>query len=81
MKLHENIRKIRKSKGFSQIYLAEALNITVSGYNMKESGKRPITTDELQIIAKALGEPIAYFFDDKFHEKLNNLNKEQKPTA
>lgn len=71
MQLYERIRNLRKSKGISQTYLAKELNITVSGYNMKELGKRPITTDELQVIATALGVSASFFFDSEFHVKCN----------
>lgn len=61
----------RKSKGISQTYVAKKLKISVSGYSMKESGKRPINTDELEVIAEALGVSASIFFNDEFHVKLN----------
>ncbi|WP_438447448.1 helix-turn-helix domain-containing protein [Gorillibacterium sp. sgz5001074] len=72
VKLYERIKAIRKSKGISQTFVAEKLGMTVSSYNMKENGKRPISTDELEGIASALREPITNFFDHEFHVKLNN---------
>lgn len=39
MLLHEKIRALRKSKGMSQTFIAERLDMTVSSYNMKENGK------------------------------------------
>ncbi|MDT3763010.1 helix-turn-helix domain-containing protein [Priestia filamentosa] len=71
MKLHEKIRLLRKSKGVSQTFIAEKIDMTTSGYSMKESGKRPITTNELEIIAKALEVPATVFFEEEFHVKLN----------
>lgn len=71
MELNEKIKMLRKSKGVSQTFIAFELGITTSGYNMKETGKRPITTGELEIISKALGVSASIFFDDKFHVKLN----------
>jgi len=71
MKLHERIRNYRKSKGVSQTFIAKELNISVSGYSMKESGKRPINTDELQIIAKSLGVSASVFFEENIHVKWN----------
>ncbi|MFX8004375.1 helix-turn-helix transcriptional regulator, partial [Acinetobacter baumannii] len=67
----ERIKAFRKSKGISQTYVANKLGIGVSGYSMKESGKRPINTDELEVIARALGASASFFFDDEFHVKLN----------
>jgi transcriptional regulator with XRE-family HTH domain len=74
LQLHERIRSLRKSKGVSQTHIAKELNMSVSGYNMKESGKRPINTDELQAIAKTLGVSASIFFDDKFHVKCKKSN-------
>ncbi|MFP7414328.1 helix-turn-helix domain-containing protein [Priestia filamentosa] len=71
MKLHEKIRFLRKSKGVSQTFIAEKIDMTTSGYSMKESGKRPITTNELEVIAKALEVPATVFFEEEFHVKLN----------
>ncbi|MBB6446513.1 helix-turn-helix domain-containing protein [Bacillus benzoevorans] len=71
MQLHEKIRSCRKSKGLSQTYMAKKLKMSISGYNMKELGKRPINTDELQEIAKILGVSASIFFDEKFHVEWN----------
>ncbi len=61
MKLHEKIRKTRKSKGVSQSFMAYHLKISVSGYSMKESGKRSINTEELEKIACLLNESPSFF--------------------
>lgn len=71
MQLNEKIRVVRKSKGISQTYMAEQLDMSVSAYNMKELSKRPITTNELQAIASILGVSASIFFDENFHEKWN----------
>lgn len=71
MELYNRIRDIRKSKGITQTHVAKETGMTVSSYNMKENGKRPISTTELELIALALNEPVANFFDQKFHVKLN----------
>jgi transcriptional regulator with XRE-family HTH domain len=76
MKLNERIRLLRKSKGVSQTYMAKQLKLSISGYNMKELGKRPITTNELEEIAKTLNVSASIFFDGKIHEKCNPRNKE-----
>lgn len=64
MNIHDKIRALRKSQGISQTHIAEALNMSVSGYNMKECGKRPINTEELQIIAKSLKVSASIFFEN-----------------
>ncbi len=77
MKLHEKIKELRRSKGISQTYVAKKLNITVSGYSMKETGKRSITTNELEEIAKALEVSASIFFKDEFHVKCNDVISKQ----
>ncbi|MCU1804787.1 helix-turn-helix domain-containing protein [Cytobacillus firmus] len=71
MKLHEKIRAVRKAKNISQIVISNKLNITVQSYSMKETGKRPITTNELEIISNTLGVSPSYFFENEFNIKLN----------
>ncbi|AND39023.1 MULTISPECIES: helix-turn-helix domain-containing protein [Bacillaceae] len=71
MKLHEKIRAVRKAKNISQIVISNKLNITVQSYSMKETGKRPITTNELEIISNILGVSPSNFFDKEFNIKLN----------
>lgn len=60
--LHKKIKEVRISKNVKQVVLANALGITVQAYSMKEGGKRPITTDELELIAAELGVPVSIFF-------------------
>jgi len=69
MHINEIIKNIRKDKGISQKNIAKTLGISISGYNMKENGNRPITTTELQQIAIALKEQPEYFFNQKLHDK------------
>ncbi|GAA0390106.1 helix-turn-helix transcriptional regulator [Paenibacillus motobuensis] len=71
MELFERIRVVRQSKGITQTFVATETGLTISNYNMKENGKRTISANELELIAKALGVPIAIFFEEKIHEKLN----------
>ncbi|MCS0652003.1 helix-turn-helix domain-containing protein [Cytobacillus firmus] len=71
MKLHEKIRAVRKAKNISQIVISNKLNITVQSYSMKETGKRPITTNELEIISNILGVSPSNFFEKEFNLKLN----------
>lgn len=76
MLIHEKIKAVRNFKNIRQKHIAEALNLTVQSYSLKERGKRPITTTELEIIAKRLNVPVAIFFEDNFNVKFNDLNKE-----
>lgn len=75
MELFERIRFVRQSKGITQTYIAAESGLTVQNYNMKENGKRTISAKELEAIAKAMGEPVAIFFDEKIHVKLNGDKK------
>lgn len=61
MEIHEKVSELRISKGISQTFIASKLDITVSGYNMKERGKRPISIKELELIAKTLDVETSYF--------------------
>ncbi len=71
--LHKRIREIRRSKNVKQTVMANTLGITVQAYSMKERGRRPITTVELELIAAVLGVPVSLFFSEggEINEKLN----------
>ncbi|MEK5068060.1 helix-turn-helix domain-containing protein [Sporosarcina sp. FSL K6-1508] len=69
MKVHEKVRGLRESKGISQTFVANSIGITVSGYNMKEHGKRPISIEELEKIAVVLEVQASYFFEKEVHVK------------
>ncbi|HJF30801.1 MAG TPA: helix-turn-helix domain-containing protein [Sporosarcina psychrophila] len=62
--VNEKLRFIRKELNLNQSVIAEKLSITVQSYSMKERGQRPITTAELEVIAKQLKVPVAIFFED-----------------
>jgi transcriptional regulator with XRE-family HTH domain len=71
MLLHEKIRAVRKAKNIGQFLIAQKLNITVQSYSMKETGKRPITTNELELISAVLEVSPSNFFEDEFNVKLS----------
>jgi len=73
MLLHEKIKAIRNFKGIKQKPIADALNLTVQAYSFKERGKRPITTTELELIAKHLKVPTSIFFEENFNVKFNDI--------
>nr|WP_259547983.1 helix-turn-helix transcriptional regulator [Heyndrickxia oleronia] len=72
MELNEKIKVIRKAKNIGQLEIANKLNLTVQSYSMKETGKRPITTKELEIISETLGVPASIFFEHNFNVKFNS---------
>lgn len=65
--LHEKIKEIRIAKNVKQVVIAKALGITVQAYSMKEGGKRPITTVELELIAAELDVPVSTFFEHELN--------------
>lgn len=73
MLIHEKIKAIRNFKNIKQKPIADALHMTVQSYSLKERGKRPITTLELEIIANELGVPTSVFFEDNFNVKFNDV--------
>ena len=60
MDIVKNIIRIRKEKGVSQEFIANALNIDSSAVSNIENGKRELKVKELEIIAKTLGVDILY---------------------
>lgn len=79
MLIYEKIKAVRNFKGIKQKPIADALGLTVQAYSLKERGKRPITTNELEVIAKQLDVPISVFFEDNFNVKFNDVFP-SKPT-
>lgn len=71
MKINERIRNIRESKGLTQIEVANRMDMPVQTYNGYELGRRRITTDTLEKIAKALEEPVENFFKQEIYETKN----------
>ncbi|MCL6101614.1 MAG: helix-turn-helix domain-containing protein [Bacteroidetes bacterium] len=72
--LGEKIKRIRKSKGISQIVVAESCMIKQPSYANIESGKTQNITIEIGIgIAKALG----VSFNELFEIEIGNLPKEE----
>lgn len=73
MLIFEKIKTIREIKDIKQKPISDALGLTVQAYSLKERGKRPITTTELEVIAKQLDVPVSIFFEERFNEKLNGI--------
>jgi transcriptional regulator with XRE-family HTH domain len=60
MNIVENIIKIRKEKGISQEFIANALHVDTSVISNIENRKRELKVSELEIIAKSLAVDILY---------------------
>ncbi|QAW40578.1 XRE family transcriptional regulator [Bacillus subtilis] len=72
LKVNEKLRAIRKSKGITQKFVANSLNIPIATYNGYELGRRKIHVELLKDIATVLDEPIQNFFEIKIYESKNN---------
>lgn len=55
MILLQKIKEIRKKKGFSQKYMAEKLNISISGYGKIELGENVLGIERFLDICRILG--------------------------
>lgn len=54
MEFLERIKKIRKQKGYSQQYMADRLNLTVSGYGKIETGENVLSLERFLNICRIL---------------------------
>lgn len=61
IKVHERVEEIRKEKRVPKAELARHLGMTAMGYHHLSTGRTPINTDRLQIIAEVLGVPASEF--------------------
>ena len=60
MDVVKNILKIRREKGISQEFIANALQVDTAVISNIENGKRELKVSELEIIAKALKVDVLY---------------------
>lgn len=74
MEVHEKVNQLREAKGVSQTFMAKQMRLSVSGYNMKEHGKRRFSIEEIVEVSNILGVQTSYFFEDSFHLKCNVKN-------
>ncbi|RHW33553.1 helix-turn-helix domain-containing protein [Oceanobacillus profundus] len=68
--IHENVEKIRMSKGVTKTHLANKLNLSLQGYIHITSGKTRLDVERLKVIAKTLNVNPAVFFDNKLTESV-----------
>jgi len=71
------IRKIRENKGISQEAMALDLDITQSSYCRLENSDSRITVPKIKKISVILQTPIAYLFNEKPAEIINQNNNEK----
>ena len=68
--LGENIRNLRLNKGWTQVYLADRLQITAPFLAQIESGKRGTSLETIEDIADIFSIPIAsLFLEDRQEQK------------
>ncbi|MGK8249863.1 helix-turn-helix domain-containing protein [Moraxella lacunata] len=74
MLVFEKIKDIRETKGFTQEEIANALEISPSGYSKIERGETRISIDRLQQIADILEVNIFDLIPNKEHNIIYELN-------
>lgn len=70
--LGDNIRRLRISKGWTQVYLADVLELTPSFFTLVESGQRGMSLDVIESTAELFNVPVASLFID--HSLKNDLD-------
>jgi len=63
MKVHEKIRSIRQSKGWSQEKMAEKLELSMNGYANIERGETDVQVSRLEQIASTFGMELLELFN------------------
>lgn len=74
MSVHEKIRLIRETKGFSQEQLAEKLDMSPSAYGDIERGSSDIKLSRLEKIADSLEVKLSELFELSENGSLNIIN-------
>lgn len=70
--LGNNIRRLRTSHGWTQVYLADILNLTPSFLTLVESGQRGMSLEVIESTAEIFRIPVASLFID--HDILDSGN-------
>ena len=68
MEAHENIRRIRESRGVTKTHMANGLGMSLQGYSHLESGKVRLGVERMKKIGEILHVKSAIFLDDKLTE-------------
>lgn len=74
MSIGENIKKLRELKNFTQQYVADQLNLSLSGYGKIERNETDISISRLNEIASVLGVDVNTIlsFDEKHVFNMSN---------
>ena len=73
MKLGNNLKKIRESKGYTQKQIADLIHTHRSGYSKMENNQQDVPVDSLIIIAKHFGITVD---DIIYYDVKNEIPKE-----
>ena len=60
--LGDNIRRLRISRGWTQVYLADVLELTPSFFTLVESGQRGMSLEVIEATANVFNVPVASLF-------------------
>ena len=60
--LGDNIRRLRISRGWTQVYLADILELTPSFFTLVESGQRGMSLEVIEATANVFNVPVASLF-------------------
>ena len=71
--LGNNVRRLRNRNGWSQIFLADKLDVSVSFISIIESGQRGVSLQLIEDIASVFEVPVPYLFTD-YDEKNSARN-------
>lgn len=72
----ENIKRIRKHKGYSHEYVAHELNISQVAYSKLEKSETKLTVERLYKLAEILEVEVSELLDIKATNQFNQTNKE-----
>ena len=67
--LGDNIRTLRTTKGWTQVYLADRLEITAPFLAQIESGKRGTSLELVESVAELFEIPVASLFIEQFRKQ------------
>lgn len=73
--LGDNIRTLRNGKGWTQVYLADRLQITAPFLAQIESGKRGMSLELIESVAELFEIPVASLFIEQF-SNIQSSNRE-----
>lgn len=58
----DNIRRLRRDRGWTQAFVAESLGITAPFLTMVESGQRGMSLELIESLGELFGVPVSSFF-------------------